>query len=462
MKKYFLFLLSAVLTLGFTACEDIPAPYGIFDQGNGGEGGGDEGETAEPEGDGTLATPFNVAGINEYISSLEADVNSPTVYIKGIVVSVKEEFSTDYGNATFYISDDGTSKNQFYVYRTYYLGNKKFAEGDTQIKAGDEVIICGSVVNFKGNTPETAQGKSFVYSLNGVTAGGEQPGGGEEGEATGDGTAANPFNSVAANQYAAALANGEESAEDIYIKGKVVSIREQFGTEFGNATFYISDDGTSAGQFYVYRALYLGNQKYTSGTLLNVGDEVVVCGRVTNYMGNTPETVQGKAYVVSINGNTQPGEGGGDQPGGGAEGGGEVSGNTITVNAADLGLENGTAVPTLTLSDGTTLTFDGGGNNNAPKYYTTGNTIRMYPKNSMTVKSSKKILSIDMTVDVFSGVTYNASGDISIEPGTFSLADDVIKFTGINALQTTITNTSGQTGAASQIRFKKIVITYAE
>lgn len=143
MKKYFLFLLSAVLTLGFTACEDIPAPYGIFDQGNGGEGGGDEGETAEPEGDGTLATPFNVAGINEYVSSLEADVNSPTVYIKGIVVSVKEEFSTDYGNATFYISDDGTSKNQFYIYRTYYLGNKKFAEGDTQIKAGDEVIICG-------------------------------------------------------------------------------------------------------------------------------------------------------------------------------------------------------------------------------------------------------------------------------------------------------------------------------
>ena len=462
MKKYFLFLLSAVLTLGFTACEDIPAPYGIFDQGNGGEGGGDEGETAEPEGDGTLATPFNVAGINEYISSLEADVNSPTVYIKGIVVSVKEEFSTDYGNATFYISDDGTSKNQFYIYRTYYLGNKKFAEGDTQIKAGDEVIICGSVVNFKGNTPETAQGKSFVYSLNGVTAGGEQPGGGDEGEATGDGTAANPFNSVAANQYAAALANGEESAEDIYIKGKVVSIREQFGTQYGNASFYISDDGTSAGQFYVYRALYLGNQKYTSGTLLNVGDEVVVCGRVTNYMGNTPETVQGKAYVVSINGNTQPGEGGGDQPGGGEEGGGEVSGNTITVNAADLGLENGTAVPTLTLSDGTTLTFDGGGNKNAPKYYTTGNTIRMCPKNAMTVKSSRKILSSDMTVDVFSGVTYNASGDISIEPGTVSLADDVIKFTGINALQATITNISGQTGAASQIRFKKIVITYAK
>ena len=157
-----------------------------------------------------------------------------------------------------------------------------------------------------------------------------------------------------------------------------------------------------------------------------------------------------------------PGEGGNT----GGEGGGSVdtpiTNDYITVTAASFGLENQAAVTELKLSDGTTLTFDGGGNNNAPKYYTTGNTIRMYPKNSMTVKSSKKILSIVMTVDVFSGVTYNASGDISIEPGTVSLADDVIKFTGINALQTTITNTSGQTGAASQIRFKKIVITYAE
>ena len=146
--------------------------------------------------------------------------------------------------------------------------------------------------------------------------GGEGEGGEGEGNpaAKGTGTAADPFNSVAANLYASSLASGQNSPAEVYIKGKVVSVKEQFGTQYGNASFYISDDGTSTDQFYVYRALYLGNQKYTSCTLLNVGDEVVVCGLVTNYMGNTPETVQGKAYVVSINGKTEAGEGGGDTP----------------------------------------------------------------------------------------------------------------------------------------------------
>ena len=33
-------------------------------------------------------------------------------------------------------------------------------------------------------------------------------------------------------------------------------------------------------------------------------DEVVVCGKLVNYLGSLPETVQEKAYVVSINGTT--------------------------------------------------------------------------------------------------------------------------------------------------------------
>ena len=55
----------------------------------------------------------------------------------------------------------------------------------------------------------------------------------------------------------------------------------------------------------VFRALYLGNKKYTSGDLLKEGDEVIVCGRVVNYRGNTPETAQGKAYLYSLNGKTE-------------------------------------------------------------------------------------------------------------------------------------------------------------
>ena len=61
----------------------------------------------------------------------------------------------------------------------------------------------------------------------------------------------------------------------------------------------------------MFRALYLNNEKYTSGATLNVGDEVVVCGKVVNYMGNTPETVQGKAYLVSLKSNGGSGSEGG-------------------------------------------------------------------------------------------------------------------------------------------------------
>lgn len=266
--------------------------------------------SGEPTGDGTEANPFNSIAANQIASKLASGENSSEYYIKGKVVSVTEQYGTQFGNATFYISDDGTSANQFYVFRALYFNNKKYTSG-TLLKEGDEVVICGKITNFMGNTPETVQGEAYLYSLNGNKSGGDDKP--TEGTPTGDGSEANPFNSVAANQAASALGSGETSDRGYYIKGKVVSVTEQYGTQFGNATFYISDDGKPANQFYVFRALYLNNEKYTSGTLLQPGDDVVVYGKLTNYMGNTPETAQGEAYLVSLVSNG----GGGEEPGGG-------------------------------------------------------------------------------------------------------------------------------------------------
>lgn len=308
------------------------------------ETGGD----GTPSGDGSLANPFNCAGANEYTSGLAADTESPNnVYIKGKVVSIKEEFGS-YGNASFYISDDGTANNQFYVFRCLYLGNKKWTSGDTQIKVGDEVVICGKVVNYKGNTPETVTNKAYIYSLNGnggSTGGGETGGG----TASGNGTIDNPYNAAGVTAYINTLADNEESPNDVYIKGKIASVKEEFGS-FGNATFYISDDGTSTGQFYVYRTLYLGNQKWTDGnTQIKAGDEVIICGKVVKYVssyGTTPETVQNKAYIYSLNGKTGDGgstgggETGGGETGGGETGGGETGGGDVQPSGNNL-LGNG-------------------------------------------------------------------------------------------------------------------------
>ena len=420
---------------------------------NGVTGGGDT-PSGDPKGSGTLEDPYNIPGVLQFIATLGSDKESSQVYVKGKISNIKEQYGTQFGNGTFYISDDGEASNEFYVYRALYLGNKPYANGDTQIKKGDEVIICGSVVNFRGNTPETVQNKAYLYSLNGKTdgGGGDTPNPQPAGEAKGDGTEANPFNSVAANAFASALASGAESDRDVYIAGKVVSIKEQFGTQYGNASFYISDDGNTTDQFYVFRALYLGNVKYTSGDLLKKGDEVVICGRVTNYMGNTPETVQGKAWLVSM----KSGESG-DNPN--PNPGGEVTGNSITADFTTMGFGNAEDVGTVTLIDGTTLTFSAGTNKNGPKYYNSGTSIRMYPTNTFTVTaaSGKTIADIVLTCSA-----NNAEGQVGANPGTVSVNDMTVSISAINAASTTVTNNHTGTGAVSQLRISQMVINYAE
>ena len=126
---------------------------------------------ATPQGKGTLADPFNVAAVTAFTKGLNADVQSSEVYAKGYIVKVSDiDTSGTYGNATYLISDqkDG-STGSFQIYRGYGLGNEKFnAKGATIIKEGDEVIVYGKVVNYKGNTPQFAQG-SYITSLNGKT-----------------------------------------------------------------------------------------------------------------------------------------------------------------------------------------------------------------------------------------------------------------------------------------------------
>ena len=462
MKKLFYSLFAITMAVfSLTSCEDVPEPYNIPEKpGTGGEGGEEE---LQGSGAGTLLDPYDCIAAINYCKQLGADTESTeNIYIKGKIVSIEEEYGTQFGNGSFTISNDGSNSNTFKVWRALYLGNKKYTSGKTQIQVGDEVVIYGKVIYYYGNTAETSQGNAYLYSLNGVTedAGGDTPDE-PKGEAKGSGTLDDPYNSVAANAYASSLASGETSSKKVYIKGIVSSIKEEYGTQYGNGTFYISDDGTSSNQFYVFRALYLNNEKYTEGKeQIHVGDEVVVCGSVTNYMGNPPETVQGDAYLYSLKCNYT---GGGDEPGGGDDNpGGEVSGNSLSVTFADFGWDNQTAMDIVTLTDGTTLSFDAGGNTNGPKYYTTGNAVRMYPKNSVVINSSKKIVSIKITCDNYNGTLYNASGDISADTGSVSISGDDLLVSAINSSKVTLTNVSTTTGAPSQLRAKSIVITYEE
>lgn len=136
-------------------------------------------DSAQPSGSGTLEDPYNALAANAAVKDLTWTSNTEyqtteNVYVKGKISRIANNGTFTgggtYGNASFYISDDGQALNEFYCFRILYLGNKKFETGQTDIKVGDEVIVYGKLMNYKGNTPETVAGSAYLYSLNGVTA----------------------------------------------------------------------------------------------------------------------------------------------------------------------------------------------------------------------------------------------------------------------------------------------------
>ena len=657
----------ALAVFAFTSCEDVPSPFGQIVAPK-----SDDVEVIEPSGKGTLAEPYNVAGVIEYLSGLGADVTSPTdVYIKGVITSITEAFGTQYGNATFEISDTKDAPNKFLCYRVKYFGGQGYSDATAlNIKQEDEVIICGKVVNYKGNTPETSANAAYVYSINGK-GGGDTPtptdevkkvtiaefnaasesstqyyqltgtvknlkdgdqygnfdledatgsvyvygllaekggeskkfqelaaakgikngvtltinglrssyndkiqvksayfvsveagsgGGGGGTGATGSGTLADPYNAAGANAYISSLAADTESSNDIYIKGKLVKYASngEFNTQYGNASFYLSDDGTESGeQFYVFRTLYLGNVKYESGETPKAKDEIIICGKVVNYKGksdpfnvaaaiakckevgetastdkyyikgiadadytvnsyknvevdivdaagssdkfkvfrvkdkdgkgikegykiakgatiivygpvvnykgNTPETATG-AYLVSVNGQAPELDG---DSGGGTSGGGATSGDEITVAMNSFGLDNAADLTTLTLSDGTKLTFSQGEGTNGPKYYNSGNAARLYIGNSMTIDAgSKKITKVIINAYADNNASYTAEGNVSGKAGsqtvTPTLSETTFTFSGFSSSTLVVSNNATGTGGSKQLRIVSMTITYAK
>lgn len=300
MKKIiYSLLVLAMAAFTFSSCEDVPAPYDMPTK--------PETPELQPTGSGTAADPFNIAAVEKYID--EGGSAETEIYVKGKVVSVKQgSFDPQYGSLKYYISEDGTATNQFYVYNGYAGPNRTKFSGEDALKPGDEVVICGKVDNYQG-TKEFLVG-NYIVSLNGV--GGTTTPDTPAGEAKGTGTEADPFNSVAANNLATSLGSGEVSDKEYYIKGKIQEIKDQFAAQFGNATFYIADDENSQ-KFLIFRTYYFGGEKWKEGDgQLKIGDEVVVCAKLINYMGNTPETNQG-GKLISVNGKTSI-EGGSETP----------------------------------------------------------------------------------------------------------------------------------------------------
>lgn len=290
MKKFIyscLFLAMAAIT--FSSCEDVPAPYNMPTE--------DETTEVQPAGTGTAADPFNVAGAVKYIE--DGGSESELKYVKGKVVSVEQgSFDATYGSLKYYISDDGTPTNQFYVYNGYAGPNRTKFSGEDALKAGDEVVICGNLVVYSG-TKEFQTG-NYIVSLNGE-GGATTP----DTPTTGKGSESDPYTVAEA---IAAIKAGAPTNE-VYLTG-IISEVQFYNEKYKSLSYYISDDGKSK-DMQVYSGKGLNGADFTSKGDLKVGQKVTIKGIIKSFTdknGTEIMEVDKSSTIIKIEGEGTGGE----------------------------------------------------------------------------------------------------------------------------------------------------------
>lgn len=488
MKKFIyscLFLAMAAIT--FSSCEDVPAPYNMPTE--------NESQKVLPSGTGTAADPFNVAGVVKYID--EGGSAETEVYVKGKVVSVEQgSWKADYGSLKYYISEDGTPTNQFYVFNGYAGPNRTKFSGEDALKQGDEVVICGKVDVYNGTKEFLAN--NYIVSLNGV-------GGATTPDTPADGYINETFSKSfgtftlknikgtpwVIDSYGYAKATGYENVSKVitpsesYLVSKAIDLSTSKGATLKfsyilrYATFngvptegvknqvlitenYTGDptttkwtditgtltEGTDWKTWSTYTfdlAPYKGKKNIVialhyaceakSGTW-QIKELSVKEGAPTVEPGtpDTPSTTEG----ISVNGLTVT-----------LTNSGATAGESLKVE--DLSTLKLDANPTeFTLSDGTIFKLDSNGNKTKPAYNEKAKELRIYANNIMTITGSKNIAKIILTCTHDNNKNTDCVGN---ETATISFSGKTATYTNVF---------TGTTGGGVQLRIKAIEIVYAK
>ncbi|MBQ1972775.1 MAG: choice-of-anchor J domain-containing protein [Paraprevotella sp.] len=375
MKKIYkaLFLLT-VGAFTFTACEDVPAPYPIpgTEQGSDDSGQGGGGSTGlnvifSEEFDGgqgkfvfdVVSNPSNLSYVwksetyntstylkaSAYASSksneAEAWAVSPAINLKDskkatlkfrhainkIAPGVPSEMMTVWAS-TDYAGDVKTAKWTKLVVPTYPAGDSW-----TFVDAGsiDLGAFCGQAKVYIGFKYTSTNDYSGTWEVDAFEVLGDGTPMTDEPVAPpttdGEGTLEKPYS---VSEALALVTSGNIPAEEVYIQG-VVSYIKEISTEYGNATYDISADGTANGdQLTVYRGKYLNGDKFTSEDQLKVGNKVIVLGVLTKYYDSPQVNTNSKLYSIDGVGGNEGGNTGGNEGGNtggneGEEGGGETN-----------------------------------------------------------------------------------------------------------------------------------------
>ena len=435
-------LLKYVKTDGIVVAEVKNPTVVIMEQGG-------DGET------GTEGTKVTCAKAVELCNALAAGESSAEAYsITGYITDVFANISNN--QQSFWLAD---TKDGGKMIQAFWAN---LPEGVEAFTVGSKVTITGKLLKYVKTdgtvVPEVKNPTVTIVETGGGTVTPDQP---IEGTPAGTGVEKDPYNVAGALAYIQTLSAEDKPEALVYTKG-VISEVVKLGTS-GSIQFKMQDKNVN-NSLLVFYCNNLGKVPFSALTDLKAGDEVVVCGKVSNYMGNTPEYNAG-AYLVSLNGKTE-GEGGGSTPGGEEKPG---EGNTVVMSDAYSNCTTGSVeAGTITFGDAT-ITFEKNDGNNAPMYYWNKKeslrSVRMYAKNSMEVTATKNIAKVVINCAApYQGTNYNGNDQMTTTAGTISKSADKLSVTidGINSKSFTLANEYTAITKGTQLRIVSMTITYAE
>ena len=268
------------------------------------------------------AEAIDVLQAREICAGLEADVPTTKMYyVMGYVKRVSSknaETVSEYGQARFYLENvkGANSEEEFDAYQVYGLNGVKINNPDV-VAAGDFVVIYGPLTKHQyegGDVAYQTPGKGAAYIWNSTNpklhndtvTNPETPT--DESlvipeEAKAWNIPAEAIDVLEAREICAGLASDATTGTKYYVMGYVKKLHknhESGVSGYGNATFYMENvkGGNSQNDFLAFQVYGLNGEKITDPNVVAEGDFVVVYGELTNYKGNTYETVgKGAAYI---------------------------------------------------------------------------------------------------------------------------------------------------------------------
>lgn len=109
----------------------------------------------------TKITPMTVAQAIAATNALTGSNTLDDQYVTGVVSEIESVAPDNKGQIKYYISDDGTTNNQLYVFKGKGLNNTAFT-AISELEVGDIVVVFGQLKMYN-SAPEINEGNYIVY-----------------------------------------------------------------------------------------------------------------------------------------------------------------------------------------------------------------------------------------------------------------------------------------------------------